>query len=298
LLNKRLLLFAAVAAHALPLAAARLPQTVIPSHYAISIEPDFVHDTFKGEETIDVDVKEPVTTVVLHAVQLRVTAPNARVAAGPDDETIAITFDKPLPAGPAQLRFSFDGKLLQQLRGLYLGVTRGKKYALTQFEATDARRAFPCFDEPAMKATFDITLVVRDEDTAISNAPIASETKLAGGKRAVRFATTKKMSTYLVAMLAGDFRCRAGGVDGIPIRVCAPPGREAMGAFALRAAQATVRFYDRYFDIKYPFGKLDLIAVPDFEAGAMENTPPPPRSGAASPRPWRTRSRTCGSATW
>jgi aminopeptidase N len=272
-MKKALLLFAFVA---LPAAAARLPQSVIPSHYAIRIEPDFAKETFSGEETIDVDVKEPLSSIVLHAVQLHIGSATvagmpATPSAGPDEETIALALPKPLAAGPTSIRIAFDGKLTRQLRGLYLGTTQSAKYALTQFEATDARRAFPSFDEPAMKATFDITLIARGKETAISNAAIVAETKLGGGKRAVRFATTPRMSTYLVAMLVGEFRCIAGGVDGIPIRVCAPPGKEELGRFALRAAETSVGFYDRYYDIKYPFGKLDLIAVPDFEAGAMEN---------------------------
>src|SRR5918912_540381 len=142
-MKKALLLIAFLA---LPLSAARLPQTVIPSHYAISIEPDFANDTFRGEETIDVEVKEPVTSIVLHAVQLHIS--NATIAgmtatpgAGPDEEMIALALPKPLPAGPASLRIAFDGKLVRQLRGLYLGRTKDHKYALSQFEATDARRA-------------------------------------------------------------------------------------------------------------------------------------------------------------
>jgi aminopeptidase N/puromycin-sensitive aminopeptidase len=266
-----LLLFAA-----LPLSAARLPQSVIPSHYTIAIEPDLAKETFSGEETIDVEVKEPVTSIALHAVQLRigkasVSGMTATEGPSPGEEMIALNLPKPLPAGPATIRIAFSGKLTRQLRGLYLGMWKGKKYALTQFEATDARRAFPCFDEPAMKATFDITLSAAGSETAISNAPIVSETKLSGGRRAVKFATTPRMSTYLVAMLVGEFRCISGGVDGIPIRVCAPPGKEQLGAYALRAAETVVHFYNGYYGIKYPFGKLDLIAVPDFEAGAMEN---------------------------
>ncbi|HEV2721614.1 MAG TPA: M1 family peptidase, partial [Thermoanaerobaculia bacterium] len=227
-MKKALLLLVFVA---VPLSAARLPQSVIPGHYAISIEPNFADDTFSGEETIDVDVKEPVSSIVLHAVGLHVASASvagmsATSGNGPADEMIALALPKPLAAGPASIHIAFDGKLTRQLRGLYLGSWKDKKYALSQFEATDARRAFPCFDEPAMKATFDVTLVARGSETAISNSPIQSETKLSGGRRAIRFATTPRMSTYLVAMLVGEFRCVAGGVDGIPIRVCAPPGKE------------------------------------------------------------------------
>ena len=265
---------------AAPLAAARLPQTVIPSHYAITITPDLTDDTFKGEETIDVDVRERVESITMHALLLRIgdakVTQNGKTIAttstpNRDDETITLKLAEPLAAGPASIRIVFDGRLNKQLRGLYLSKTAKRKYAVTQFEATDARRAFPSFDEPAMKATFDITLVVDKDDTAISNASIASDTPLAHSKHAIKFATTARMSTYLVAMFVGDFRCTTGGADGIPIRVCTTPGREKFVAFALAAAEKSIAFYDSYYGIKYPFKKLDLIGLPDFEAGAMEN---------------------------
>src|SRR5438105_5236546 len=121
-----------------------------------------------------------------------------------------------------------------------------------------------------MKATFDIVLVVDKGDTAISNSSIKSDTA-AGEKHRIQFATTPRMSTYLVAMLVGDFQCVEGGVDGTPIRVCGPPGHQEREQFALEAAQNIVHFYNDYYGIKYPFQKLDLISIPDFEAGAMEN---------------------------
>jgi aminopeptidase N/puromycin-sensitive aminopeptidase len=122
-----------------------------------------------------------------------------------------------------------------------------------------------------MKATFDVTLVVDNTDTAISNGAIASDTPAGPGKHAIHFRTTPKMSTYLVAFLVGDFQCVSGGVDDIPIRVCSVPGMQDLGKFAVSAAEASIAFYDKYYGIKYPFGKLDLIGIPDFEAGAMEN---------------------------
>ena len=260
--------------------AARLPQSVIPNHYAISIAPDLANERFSGEETIDVDVKQPVTAITLNAVGLtchdaRVTASGKTVTAtitdSPADETITLTPAEPLAAGPAQISIAFDAPLARQLRGLYLAHTATRKYAVTQFEAVDARRAFPSFDEPAMKATFDIALTVDKGDTAISNTSIVSDTPAGDTKHRLQFATTPRMSTYLVAMLIGDFRCIASTVDGTPLRVCAPPGQQQMGTWALESAQAIVHFYNGYFGIKYPFPKLDLISIPDFEAGAMEN---------------------------
>src|SRR5262245_11088699 len=261
---------------AIPLAAARLPKSVVPSHYTLRIAPDLANETFEGTETIDVDVIEPVDAITLHAVDLDVrdvvvNEQPATVQVDAPNQTITLKLGATLPVGKASIRTRFSGKLSQKLRGLYLSRTPKRKYAVTQFESTDARRAFPSFDEPAFKAVFDITLVVDAGDTAISNTPIVSDTPEGNGKHAIHFAPSKPMSTYLVAMLVGDFRCIAGAADGIPIRVCSTGGMENLGRFALSAAEAAVKFYNRYFDIKYPFGKLDLISIPDFEAGAMEN---------------------------
>jgi aminopeptidase N/puromycin-sensitive aminopeptidase len=277
---RRLLASAILFLAALPLAAARLPQSVIPDHYAITITPDLPTEKFSGNETIDVTLKEPADTITLHSADL--VMHDVVLASGSKMMNPIITYDVPnemaslkfgqtIPPGRASLRIAFDGALNKQLRGLYLSKTPKRKYAVTQFEPTDARRAFPSFDEPAMKATFDITLVVDDGDTAISNGAIASDTPFGAGKHAIRFRTTQKMSTYLVAMLVGDFQCVSGGVDDIPIRVCSVPGMQDLGKFAVSAAEASISFYDKYYGIKYPFGKLDLIAIPDFEAGAMEN---------------------------
>ena len=275
------LLAAAFLLAALPLAAARLPQSVIPDHYAISITPDLAAEKFSGQETIDVDIKEPIDTITLHSADLELH--DVIVASGSKllnpttttfdvpNEMASLKFGQTIPPGKASIRIAFSGTLGGQLRGLYLSKTPKRKYAVTQFEPTDARRAFPSFDEPAMKATFDITLVVDDGDTAISNGAIASDTPAGTGKHAIRFRTTQKMSTYLVAMLVGDFQCVNGGVDDIPIRVCSVPGMQDLGKFAVSAAEASISFYNRYYGIRYPFGKLDLIGIPDFEAGAMEN---------------------------
>ena len=260
--------------------AARLPQTVIPTHYAISIAPDLVNETFTGDETIDVTVKQPVSSITLDAIgfsyhDVSITAggktQSANVHEDAPDETITLTPAEEIPAGAASIRIGFAAPLEKRLRGLYVAHTPARKYAVTQFESVDARRAFPSFDEPAMKATFDIALTVDKGDTAISNAPIVSDTPAGEGKHRIQFATTPRMSTYLVAMLVGDFQCVASTVDGTPLRVCTPPGEQQMGSWALESAQAVVHFYNNYFGIKYPFAKLDLISIPDFEAGAMEN---------------------------
>src|SRR5262249_15338931 len=172
----------------------------------------------------------------------------------------------------AKLHISFTGTLNDKLRGFYLSRSGNRKYAVTQFEPTDARRAFPSFDEPDKKATFDITIVADKGDTAISNSRIESDKPGPGeNKHTIKFATTPKMSTYLVALLVGDFQCVDGSSDGIPIRACAVPGKQELGRFAVEAAQHVLHFYNGYFGITYPYQKLDMIALPDFEAAGMEN---------------------------
>ena len=187
-------------------------------------------------------------------------------------ETATLTVPQRMAAGPATIRITYTGVLNDKLRGFYLSEANGRKYAVSQMEATDARRAFPSFDEPAKKATFDISLMVDAADTAISNGRQLTDTPgPEPGKHTITFATTPKMSTYLVALLVGDFVCREGVAGGTPIRVCATPDKQPLTGFALKAAEHQVQFFNDYFGIPYPFGKLDIIGVPDFAAGAMEN---------------------------
>jgi aminopeptidase N len=262
--------------------AQRLPGDVVPSHYQITLTPDLKSATFTGEETIDVRVLKPTSNIVLNAAEIKfgdvsVTAGSAtqaaKVTTDEKAEMATLALPNAVPAGPATIHITFTGTLNDQLRGFYLSKTKRRNYAVTQFEATDARRAFPSFDEPAMKATFDLMAVVDQGDTGISNSPIVSDKPGPGeGKHTLKFATTPKMSTYLVALEVGDFQCVEGGADGVPIRVCATPDKKEMGKFALQSAENILKFYNRYYGIKYPFQKLDLVALPDFGAGAMENT--------------------------
>jgi len=278
---RRLLLVASALLLASPAIAQRLPGGVTPEHYTLWFAPDLATATFRGRETIRVNIDTPTTAITLHAAEITfgevsITAggqtQRAKVTADTKAETARFTVDGTLPAGPASIAVTYTGLLNDKLRGFYLSVANGRRYAVSQMEATDARRAFPSFDEPAYKATFDISLTVAAADTALSNGRQISDT--AGpdpGTHTVAFATTPKMSTYLVAMLVGDFVCREGGADGIPIRICSTPDKKALTAYALSAAEQQVAFFNQYFEIKYPFGKLDIIAIPDFAAGAMEN---------------------------
>ena len=263
------------------LQAQRLPTDVTPQHYSLTLEPDLKAATFTGKEEIDVTLDKPANSITLNAAQITfqtvtITADGntqtANVTENKPDEQATLHVDKEIPAGAATIKIAYTGILNDQLRGFYLSKAAHRNYAVTQFEPTDARRAFPSFDEPAMKATFATTLIVDKGDTAISNTNIVSdEPGPAADKHTIHFATTPKMSTYLVAFLVGDFQCLSGESDGVPIRTCATPDKVQMGAYALQAAEFFLHYYDNYFGIKYPMPKLDMIGIPDFEAGAMEN---------------------------
>jgi len=266
----------------------RLPRTVIPRRYQIHIEPDLTAGTFAGDETIEVAVGEPTAEVLLNAADLTISSAGIEDGAGrqfvatiaPDEaaERVSLRFAEPLQPGPWRLALTFAGVLNDRLRGFYRSrFTAGDgsvaSLAVTQFEATDARRVFPCWDEPAFKAVFQVTLVLDEALAAVSNTSVARVQPIPErGKRAVVFAPTVPMSTYLVAFVVGPLEStdavRAGGV---PIRVWAVPGKGRLASFALEVAAFSVRFFQEYYDVPYPGDKLDLIAIPDFAFGAMEN---------------------------
>ncbi len=263
-------------------AAQRLPEVARPENYKLTFSPDLESAKFEGDETISLRVLKPTAEITLNAVDIDFhdvtissggTTQKAKVTPQKENEMVVLAVDKPLAAGPATVHITYTGILNSEMRGLYLGKDdQGRKYAATQFEATDARRAFPSFDEPDYKATFDITAVAPTGMVAISNQKVVSDKPGADGKHTVRFATTAKMSSYLAALVVGNFEYVEGEADGIPIRVYATTGKKDMGKFSLEAAEHILTYYDKYFGIKYPYGKLDLIALPDFSAGAMENT--------------------------
>src|SRR3954468_10123895 len=277
-----LALLAATFLTALPASAQRLPTTVVPSHYDLAFVVDLARERFEGTETIQVDVKESTAKVVLNALDIDfhdvtigsgAAAQTATVTLDEPSQTATLTVAKPLPKGATEIHAKFTGILNTKLRGFYISKTKLRKYAVTQFESTDARRAFPCFDEPSFKATFGVTLTIDRGDTAISNGKVLSD--VAGPavtQHTMKFANSAKMSSYLVAMTVGDFKCLDGAADNIPIRICATPDKRDLTRIALQSAQQILHFYDAYYAIKYPFGKLDVVAVPDFAAGAMDNT--------------------------
>ncbi len=261
--------------------AQRLSNEALPTHYDLKLAPDLKTATFAGVETIDMVLKDASKSITLNSLEIEYQG--VTVTAAGKTETATVTSDKEkeqttftvpdeIPAGRAVLHIRYTGILNNELRGFYLSKTKRRDYAVTQFESTDARRAFPSFDEPAMKATFTVTLVIDKGDTAISNTEIASDTPGPGADRhTLKFEETPKMSTYLLAFLVGDFKCVNAEQDGVKLGVCATPDKMDLTAYALSVAKFTLHYYDEYFGIHFPLKKLDMIGIPDFEAGAMEN---------------------------
>ena len=262
--------------------AQRLPDVAVPENYKLLFNPDLDQAKFTGDETIAIRVLKPTSEITLNSAEIEIqdatitsggAAQKATVTFQKDKEMVVLAVPKQLAAGPATVHIKYTGILNSEMRGLYLGKDdQGRKYAATQFESTDARRAYPSFDEPAYKATFDISVIADKGLATISNSKIASDTAGPGDKHTVTFATTPKMSSYLAALIVGNFEYTEGEADGIPIRIFVTPGKKDMTKFAMETAEYTLHYYDQYFGIKYPYGKLDLIGLPDFSAGAMENT--------------------------
>jgi puromycin-sensitive aminopeptidase len=277
----------AVGTHPDASSAHRLGYEVEPRRYELRLVPDLDTATFVGEVAIEVVVHEAVRAVVLHAAEL--TLASATVVSGggrvqrarpvlvPEAEQLVLELDEALVPGAATITLEFGGVLNDRLAGFYRSTFTMEDgttatIATTQFEATDARRAFPCFDEPDRKAVFSITLDVPDDLAAFSNGAVAAETPLADGRRRVRFAETIPMSTYLVAFVVGPLEATDPvEVDDIPLRVVHPPGKGDLTAYALEVGAHALRFFTGWFGIPYPGDKLDLVAIPDFAFGAMEN---------------------------
>jgi puromycin-sensitive aminopeptidase len=266
----------------------RLPKTVTPERYAIRLTPDLTTWTFTGEETVTIVIHEPVGEITLNAAELAIQSVSirdesgkvveGRVTVDPENEQARFGFSAQLKPGKTDLSIQFAGILNDKLHGFYRSTYRGadgqiKPLASTQFESTDARRAFPCWDEPEFKAVYQVTLVVDENLTALSNASVVREAPLRGtGKKEVVFADSMKMSTYLVAFILGEFEATEPVTIGsAPLRVWAVPGKKHLANFAVAIGKASLEHFSAYYGIAYPGDKLDLIAIPDFASGAMEN---------------------------
>ncbi len=260
-----------------------LPKTVVPSAYRIDLVPDLGHLAFTGHEEVEIDVGAPGDTVVLNQAGLTLSSArleNGAAAAVTKDEaneTATLRFPEPVPAGHHTLTIDYAGPIPETPNGIYHDdyKTRdgaARRMLVTQFEVADARRMFPGWDEPAFKATFQLSVTVPAGDTPVSNMPAASETPVGTDAKRVMFAATPRMSTYLLAVVAGDLAARHASAAGTDIGLLAPTGTEAQGGPALEAASAILPYYNDYFGVPYPLPKLDLIAIPgNYAAGAMEN---------------------------
>ena len=265
----------------------RLPKTATPSFYDIRITPDLAGATFVGEQTVALEIHEPVNELTFNAAELNIshavlsddtgTKLVGTVTHDEASERVTVHFDGTAGGGHWDLELKFTGILNNKLKGFYRSTYKNAQgqdeaIATTKFEPCDARRAFPCWDEPAFKARFKISLVINNDLNAISNARLINTTDLKNGKKLLEFAPTIKMSTYLVAYVVGKLEASAPIIaDGKEVRVWSVPGKAHLHSFALEAAKYSLEYFADYFQQHYPGDKLDLVAIPDFASGAMEN---------------------------
>ena len=263
----------------------RLSKHIAPIRYKINLAPDLDNFVFTGEEEIALDIRKETNSITLHAAEIEILgavlvqngkSQQGSVSYSKKDETATLLFKKLINPGKAVLKFKFTGILNDKLRGFYRSKyeVNGKTHhmAVSQFESTDARRAFPCFDEPAQKAVFEVNLKVPSDRTVISNTIEREILEPESGFKTVKFAPSPKMSSYLLAFIVGHFEhIKKKSKNGTLVRVFTTPGKKHQAEFALDVAVKCIEFYENYFAIKYPLPVMNLIAIPDFASGAMEN---------------------------
>ena len=266
----------------------RLPRGAVPTRYDLVLEPDLDTASFAGSEDVALEVRESLDELVLNAAELEIDAGWLVSADGRRVEVTNVHLDEEaerahlalgavLEPGGWTLHLEFRGTLNDRMRGFYRSLytdDAGVQHviATTQFESTDARRAFPCWDEPDLKAVFGVTLVVREDLLAISNEVEVGRELAGDGRVRIRFADTMPMSTYLAAFVVGPLEATEPiDVDGVPLRIVHVPGKGHLTAFGLEIGAFSLRFFTDYYGIAYPGGKLDMVALPDFAQGAMEN---------------------------
>ncbi|OAD78274.1 hypothetical protein PHYBLDRAFT_154347 [Phycomyces blakesleeanus NRRL 1555(-)] len=270
-----------------------LPSNVRPSHYTLTLAPDLEEFVFEGRVKIDLDVNDASKTIVVNVQEIDISSAVLSVVSGETQTSTKITYDEDLQiatlyfanevkaGSKAVLDISFKGILNDKMNGFYRSTYKDsegntKYLASTQFEATSARRAFPCWDEPAIKATFDVTLVVPTELTALSNMDVVSE-EVHDSKKDVVYRTTPIMSTYLLAFVVGPFEYIEAFTSGehngrkIRSRVYTLPGTAYQGRHALQVCTEALEYFAKVFGEPYPLPKMDMVAIPDFDSGAMEN---------------------------
>src|SRR5437667_4504788 len=262
----------------------KLPKEVVPTGYSIRIVPKIDQFTFTGTETVKLNVRSPVHQLVLNTLELKIESasvdgkdlPASAIKTDKEKELLTLTLPFKLAQGDHTLALRFSGKINQQGQGLFYmryqeqGSGAPKVMLGTQFEATDARRFFPCWDEPVFRARFQLSAVVPENWLAVSNMPIESERKITEGKE-VRFAATPPMSSYLNVFVAGELDVIEARSDSTQVRVIATKGKAELGRYALEATAQILQYYNDYFGVPYPLPKLDQIALPGGFGGAMEN---------------------------
>ncbi|XP_027257655.1 endoplasmic reticulum aminopeptidase 1 [Cricetulus griseus] len=269
----------------------RLPEHIIPIHYDLMIHANLSTLTFWGTTEVEITVSQPTSTIIMHSHQLQISKATLRRGAEdkqseeplsileyPANEQVALLAPQPLLAGPLYtVIITYAANLSESFHGFYKSTYRTQEgeirvLASTQFEPTAARMAFPCFDEPALKASFSIKIRRDPRHLAISNMPLVKSVNVAEGLIEDHFDVTVKMSTYLVAFIVCDFKSVSKMTkSGVKVSVYAVPDKINQADYALDAAVTLLEFYEDYFSIPYPLPKQDLAAIPDFQSGAMEN---------------------------
>ena len=259
-----------------------LPKTIVPSGYKIDIVTDMTKLTLTGHETIEVDASASTPSITMSQAGLKIGTATidgtpAQVKQDEAAQTVTLTPAQPVAAGHHTLAIAYTGPIPETPNGIYYDDYKDpagaqKRMLVTQFEVADARRMFPGWDEPAFKATFQLTVTLPKSYVPVSNMPIASATPAGDDTKRVVFETTPRMSTYLLALVAGDLSKLSSSGGGTPINTYAPTGEQQRSDYALHAATVILPYYNDYFGIPYPLPKLDLLAIPgNYEAGAMEN---------------------------
>lgn len=261
----------------------RLPETAAPVSYQVDLSLDPAKTTFSGNIAIKLNIKQPLQTLWLNGTQIEVQ--NAQLSAGGKNyepkttpsgtDFLGLHFDSQIPAGDAELRISYTGHVRQQdSSGVFAMQDNGNKYLYTQFESTDARAAFPCFDEPSYKVPWQVTVTIPQEYTAISNTPVLKESTK-GNEKVIEFKQTKPLPSYLVAFAVGQFDFVPAGTAGrnhVPVRIVTPKGHADEAKYAAEVTATILTRLENYFGIPYPYEKSDEVAIPvTFGFGAMEN---------------------------
>lgn len=261
----------------------RLPETVAPTSYRVALTLDPALDTFTGAIDIKVDVKQPIQIVWLNGTKINVedasllaggkSIPAKAIPGG--DDFIGLQFDSQLPTGPAEIKIRYTGAVrVKDSSGVFRMEDNGNKYIFTQFESTDARAAFPCFDEPSYKVPWQLTLTVPQQDAAISNTPSEKE-ETQDDRKIYTFKETKPLPSYLVAFAVGPFDFVDAGRAGknhFPVRIVTPKGHANEAKYAAEVTATILTREEEYFGIPYPYEKSDQVAIPvTFGFGAMEN---------------------------